>query len=126
LSVSSDAPLLVNQQLRVTNDVHEQDMGNLELDLFFDLSGHLLPRNSAQIPRLHQARGETAVTSDEAKGKQQIRQWTDSPGRALNTQRRTYKAIQDLASSIQYHLNYLGASEATFIPQTRDCGMVRR
>src|SRR4029077_532833 len=58
-------PLLVNQQLRVTNDVHEQDMGNLKLDLFFDLSGHLLARNSAQIRSLHQAMGETAVINDE-------------------------------------------------------------
>jgi hypothetical protein len=40
-------------------------MGNLELDLFFNLSGHLLARNSAQIPSLHQARGETALTNDE-------------------------------------------------------------
>src|SRR5690349_4438730 len=58
-------PLLVNQQLRVTNDVHEQDMGNLKLDLFFDLSGHLLARDSAQIRSLHQAMGETAVINDE-------------------------------------------------------------
>ena len=32
--------LLVNQQLRVANDVDEQDMRDLELDLFFNFGGH--------------------------------------------------------------------------------------
>src|ERR1700731_1122463 len=32
--------LIVNRKLRVANDVDEQDMGDLELDLFFDLGGH--------------------------------------------------------------------------------------
>jgi hypothetical protein len=32
--------LIVNRKLRVANDVDEQDMGDLELDLFLDLSGH--------------------------------------------------------------------------------------
>jgi hypothetical protein len=32
--------LLVNGKLGVANDVHEQDMRDLELDLFFDLGRH--------------------------------------------------------------------------------------
>src|SRR6266567_2906100 len=32
--------LLVNQKLRVTNNVYEQDVCDLELDLFLNLSGH--------------------------------------------------------------------------------------
>jgi hypothetical protein len=36
--------LVVNRKLRVANDVDEQDMGDLELDLFLDLNGHLVGR----------------------------------------------------------------------------------
>src|SRR3989441_43217 len=32
--------LFVNRKLRVANDVDEQDMGDLELDLFLNFSGH--------------------------------------------------------------------------------------
>jgi len=32
--------LIVNRKLRVANDVDEQDMGDLELDLFLNFSGH--------------------------------------------------------------------------------------
>jgi hypothetical protein len=33
--------LLVNQPFRVSHDVDGQDVANLEVDLFLDLSGHL-------------------------------------------------------------------------------------
>ena len=33
--------LLVNRKLGVTNNVDEQDMRDLELDLLFNLSGHI-------------------------------------------------------------------------------------
>src|SRR5204862_6175857 len=33
--------LLVHQQLRVANEVNKQDMGDLELDLYLDLGGHV-------------------------------------------------------------------------------------
>src|SRR4051794_7556979 len=45
--------LFVNRKLRVTNDVNEQDMGNLELDLLLDLGGHLVGR---LLPVLHRRR----------------------------------------------------------------------
>jgi hypothetical protein len=32
--------LVVNRKLRVANNVDEQDMGDLELDLLFNFSGH--------------------------------------------------------------------------------------
>jgi hypothetical protein len=32
--------LIVNRKLRVANDVDEQDMGDLELDLFLNFGGH--------------------------------------------------------------------------------------
>jgi len=32
--------LVVNRKLRIANDVDEQDMSDLKLDLFLDLSGH--------------------------------------------------------------------------------------
>jgi len=35
---------LINQQLRVTGDVDEEDVGDLELDLFFNFGGHLFAR----------------------------------------------------------------------------------
>src|SRR6266404_3756392 len=35
-------PLFVNRKLGVTDDVNEQDVGDLELDLFLNLSGHIL------------------------------------------------------------------------------------
>ena len=34
--------LLVDQELGVTDDVDEEDMADLELDLFLDLNGHLV------------------------------------------------------------------------------------
>ncbi len=34
--------LLIDQELRVTDDVDEQDMGDFELDLFLNLNGHLV------------------------------------------------------------------------------------
>jgi hypothetical protein len=37
--------LVVNRKLRVANDVHEQDMGDFELDLSLDLNGHLVVRS---------------------------------------------------------------------------------
>jgi len=59
--------LIVNRKLGVANDVDEQDMGDLELDLFLDLGGHFgAPRGyanemiSTQLPtveskaRMHQ------------------------------------------------------------------------
>jgi hypothetical protein len=36
--------LLIDEQLRVANDVDKQDMGDFELDLFLDLNGHLVGR----------------------------------------------------------------------------------
>ena len=36
--------LLVNQQLRVTDDVYEKDVPNFQLNLFFNFGGHLLAR----------------------------------------------------------------------------------
>ena len=38
------AALLVNQKVRVTNNVYEQDMRDLELNFFLNLSGHLVTR----------------------------------------------------------------------------------
>ena len=35
----------VNRKLRVANHVDEQDMGDFELDLFLNLSGHLVGRS---------------------------------------------------------------------------------
>src|SRR5438270_7587033 len=37
----NECPLLVNRKLGVTDDVDEQDMGNLEPDLLFNLSRHI-------------------------------------------------------------------------------------
>jgi hypothetical protein len=42
--LSDSCVLVVNRKLRVANDVDEQDMRDLELALFFDLSGHLVGR----------------------------------------------------------------------------------
>src|ERR1017187_491439 len=54
--------LLVNRKLRVANDVDEQDMGDLELDLFLDLSGHgwgESPIGSGRLlPFVYAGRGE--------------------------------------------------------------------
>ena len=36
--------LIVNRELRVANDVDEQDMGDLERDFLLDLGGHLPAR----------------------------------------------------------------------------------
>jgi hypothetical protein len=46
--------LLVNQQLRVTDDVYEQDMRDLQLNLLFNFGGHLrssLTSNLSNEPR---------------------------------------------------------------------------
>jgi hypothetical protein len=36
--------LIVNRKFRVANDVDEENMRDLELDLFLDLNGHLVVR----------------------------------------------------------------------------------
>ena len=36
--------LIVNRKFRVANDVDEENMRDLELDLFLDLNGHLVGR----------------------------------------------------------------------------------
>jgi hypothetical protein len=33
--------LVINRKLRIANDVDEQDMSDLELDLFLNLGGHI-------------------------------------------------------------------------------------
>jgi hypothetical protein len=38
----TQSALLINRVPRVTDDVHEQDIGDLELTLLLDLSGHLV------------------------------------------------------------------------------------
>src|SRR5713101_7660388 len=41
-SVSRTISLLIDQQFRVTNDVDEEDMGDLQPNLFFNLGGHVV------------------------------------------------------------------------------------
>ena len=36
--------LIINRKFRVANDVDEENMRDLELDLFLDLNGHLVGR----------------------------------------------------------------------------------
>ena len=43
--------LIVNRKFRVANDVDEENMRNLELDLFLDLNGHLVGRLFLSISR---------------------------------------------------------------------------
>jgi hypothetical protein len=38
--------LLINRKLRIANDVDEEYMGDLKLDLFLDLSGHITKSDS--------------------------------------------------------------------------------
>src|SRR5438045_5984866 len=40
----TQSALLVNQMRRVIHDVHEKNVPNLELDLYLDLTGHLVAR----------------------------------------------------------------------------------
>ena len=42
--------LVIDQSLRITNDVHEQDMSDLQLNFLFDFAGHKDSRRSA-LPR---------------------------------------------------------------------------
>ena len=46
----TQSALLINRVRRVTYDVHEQDMGDLELNLFLNLGGHL--RATPKITRI--------------------------------------------------------------------------
>ena len=61
----NSSALLINRKLLVANDVDEQDMGDFELDLFLDLSGHLVGR---LFPVLH-AMGFWSFYSPHGNGK---------------------------------------------------------
>jgi hypothetical protein len=50
----TQSALLVNQARRVTHDVHEQNVANLELNLLLDLSGHLVaPANASAFQSMN-------------------------------------------------------------------------
>src|SRR5713226_9912441 len=64
--------LIVNRKLRVANNVDEQDMGDLELDLFLNFGGHLFARtvrkSSSYIKLGAGCRTETPNVQVEGKG----------------------------------------------------------
>ena len=56
----ADGTLFINRQLRIANDVHEQNMTDLELDLFLDLSGYARERPTFFRRRLFRISSRTS------------------------------------------------------------------